>query len=139
MGKRSPRLWCARSEHPGEAPDFPLFRHLDRMGGRGAETLTILAIGLVSPELLTALKIHYIRPGGSFYEKIHPATYLVFAAFMLLLSPWRGSDWRIGTYHFDCETFARALLRLRAFVFQCLVCSSGHLLPLSTLFCCRSF
>lgn len=48
-------------------------------------TLVVLAIGLIPPELMTAFGVHYVRPGGSFYEKLHPATYLVLATFVLLL------------------------------------------------------
>lgn len=84
-------------------------------------TVTILAIGLIPPELLTALKIHYIRPGGGFYEKIHPATYLVFAAFMLLLV--RGGD-PIGELERIISTAKLLLVHYFAcglLVFQCLV------------------
>jgi len=50
----------------------------------------ILAVGMISPELLTAVHVHYISSGGGFYEKLHPATYLAVAAFLLLLM--RGGD-----------------------------------------------
>lgn len=86
-------------------------------------TLAILAIGLVSPELLTALGIHYVRPGGSFYEKLHPATYLVLGTFVLLLM--RSGD-PIG--EFDRIMSNTKLLFVHFFacgllVFQCLVMS----------------
>jgi O-antigen ligase len=48
-------------------------------------TLAVAALGTVSPELLALFKVHYISSGGNFLEKIHPATYLTVAAFMLLL------------------------------------------------------
>jgi hypothetical protein len=48
-------------------------------------TMAVLALGLVSPELLDFLGVHYISAGGSGFEKLHPATYLAIAAFMLLL------------------------------------------------------
>ncbi|MFX8039882.1 hypothetical protein ABTK61_19225, partial [Acinetobacter baumannii] len=35
--------------------------------------------------MLTNWKIHYLTAGGSFYEKLHPATYASFFAFGLLL------------------------------------------------------
>ncbi len=50
----------------------------------------MVAVFTVSPELLTAWKIRYITPGGLFLEKIHPATYLAFAALLVLLM--RGGD-----------------------------------------------
>lgn len=56
----------------------------------GLTALAIVVLGTVSPELLTAFKIHYITPGGTFFEKIHPATYLTILAFALLL--FRGGD-----------------------------------------------
>ena len=45
----------------------------------------VLAIGTLSSEALNFFKIHYISAGGHFYEKLHPATYLTFAAFLTLL------------------------------------------------------
>ncbi len=47
--------------------------------------LALSAICIVSPALLTELKIRYVATGGPFYEKLHPATYLVIAAFGLML------------------------------------------------------
>jgi hypothetical protein len=39
----------------------------------------------ISPAMLTNWHIHYLTAGGIFIEKVHPATYLTFAAFGLLL------------------------------------------------------
>jgi hypothetical protein len=39
----------------------------------------------VSSAMLTNWKVHYLTNGGGFYEKLHPATYAVFAASFLLL------------------------------------------------------
>ncbi|HEY1473070.1 MAG TPA: VpsF family polysaccharide biosynthesis protein [Pseudolabrys sp.] len=51
----------------------------------GLMVLAVIALALISPSLLTQLKFHYATTSGAFYEKLHPATYLVFAAFGLLL------------------------------------------------------
>ena len=32
--------------------------------------------------MLTNWKIHYLTAGGNFYEKLHPATYFTFLAFI---------------------------------------------------------
>ncbi|HEX5210698.1 MAG TPA: VpsF family polysaccharide biosynthesis protein [Pseudolabrys sp.] len=47
--------------------------------------LALAAILLVSPALLTALKVGYVTNGGPGYQKLHPATYLTFAAFAAML------------------------------------------------------
>lgn len=47
--------------------------------------LALAAIIMVSPALLTALKIGYVTSGGSGYQKLHPATYLTLAAFAAML------------------------------------------------------
>jgi len=52
--------------------------------------LALAAICIISPALLTELKIRYVATGGPFYEKLHPATYLVIAAFGLMLL--KGAD-----------------------------------------------
>ena len=51
----------------------------------GLMVLALAAICIISPALLTELKIRYVATGGPFYEKLHPATYLVIAAFGLML------------------------------------------------------
>lgn len=51
----------------------------------GLTGAAILALGTISSEVLSAMKIHYITSGGAFFEKLHPATYLTVAAFILLL------------------------------------------------------
>jgi hypothetical protein len=52
--------------------------------------MAILAIGTISPPLLTMLHINYSSTGGNILEKMHPATYFAFLAFALLL--FRGGD-----------------------------------------------
>jgi hypothetical protein len=51
----------------------------------GLMVLAVVLIGTVSLTLLTYWKIAYVTSGGAFYEKFHPATYVVVAAFLLLL------------------------------------------------------
>lgn len=54
-------------------------------------TISALMLGAVivtftvSPAILTNWHIHYLTSGGIFIEKVHPATYLTFAAFGFLL------------------------------------------------------
>jgi hypothetical protein len=48
-------------------------------------TLALIATFTISAAALTTLKIHYLTTGGNFYEKFHPASYLVFLAFGLQL------------------------------------------------------
>jgi hypothetical protein len=62
---------------------------LDWMIG-GLVLLAIVLIWAVPTTLLTHWKIQYATSGGSFYEKLHPATYVVILAFGLLLL--RGTD-----------------------------------------------
>lgn len=47
--------------------------------------LAILTTLTVSPPLLTHWKIQYVTAGGGFYEKLHPATYLVVLALGLAI------------------------------------------------------
>jgi O-antigen ligase len=56
----------------------------------GMTAMAILAIGTISPPLLTALHVNYAATGGNILEKMHPATYFAFLAFALLLL--RGGD-----------------------------------------------
>jgi hypothetical protein len=56
----------------------------------GLMLLAVVATFTVSSSVLTSLKIHYVTAGGSFYEKLHPATYLTLLAFSLLLLRSRG-------------------------------------------------
>jgi len=51
----------------------------------GLMALALLALAVLPGSLLTQLKIHYVMAGGPFIEKLHPATYLVFTAFFVLL------------------------------------------------------
>jgi hypothetical protein len=61
--------------------------------------LAIVAAFTISPALLTHWKVQYVTAGGSFPEKLHPATYLIVAALCLALlrhgHPVRGLG-RIG-------------------------------------------
>ena len=50
----------------------------------GLVLLAVVAIFTISSSLLTSWKIHYITSGGGFYEKLHPATYFMLAALLLL-------------------------------------------------------
>jgi O-antigen ligase len=56
----------------------------------GMTAMAILAIGTISPPLLTMLHVNYTSTGGNILEKMHPATYFAFLAFGLLLL--RGGD-----------------------------------------------
>jgi hypothetical protein len=47
--------------------------------------LAVIATFTLSSAMLTHWKIHYVTAGGGFYEKLHPATYLTFLAYGLLL------------------------------------------------------
>jgi hypothetical protein len=40
----------------------------------GLMLLAVIATFTVSSSVLTNWKIHYLTPGGNFYEKLHPAT-----------------------------------------------------------------
>lgn len=51
----------------------------------GLMLLALAAVTMVSPALLTALKVGYVTNGGPGYQKLHPATYLTFAAFAAML------------------------------------------------------
>jgi len=51
----------------------------------GLMLLAIVALLCLSSSMLTNLKVHYVTSGGIFLEKVHLATYCVFAAFFLCL------------------------------------------------------
>ena len=51
----------------------------------GLVLLAVAGIFTISSALLTSWKVHYITSGGSFYEKLHPATYFMLAALFLLV------------------------------------------------------
>lgn len=74
-----PRLPHARTREPAIAGWF-----VDRMIIL-LLLLAVIATFMLSSAMLTNWKIHYVTAGGSFYEKLHPATYLTFLAFGLLL------------------------------------------------------
>jgi O-antigen ligase len=56
----------------------------------GMMAMAILAIGTISPPLLTMLHVNYSATGGNILEKMHPGTYFAFLAFGLMLL--RGGD-----------------------------------------------
>jgi len=60
----------------------------------GAMLLAVITTFTISSAMLTNWKIHYLTTGGNFYEKLHPATYLTFLGFFLLLVRSKGP---IGT------------------------------------------
>lgn len=51
----------------------------------GLMLVAVITTFALSGAMLTNWKIHYLTAGGNFYEKLHPATYLTFLAFGLLL------------------------------------------------------
>lgn len=51
----------------------------------GMMLAAVLGLFTVSSAMLTNWNVHYLTPGGNFYEKLHPATYPTFAAFILLV------------------------------------------------------
>jgi hypothetical protein len=51
----------------------------------GLMTLAVIVTFTVSSTMLTNWNVHYLTSGGAFIEKLHPTTYLTFAAFFLLL------------------------------------------------------
>jgi hypothetical protein len=51
----------------------------------GLMLLAIVTAFTIPPALLTEWNIHYLSTGGNFYEKMHPATYAAFLAWLLLL------------------------------------------------------
>ena len=51
----------------------------------GLMLLAIVALLCLSSSMLTNMKVHYVTSGGIFLEKVHLASYCVFAAFFLCL------------------------------------------------------
>lgn len=51
----------------------------------GLMLLAVVALLCLSSSMLTNLKVHYVTSGGIFLEKVHVASYCVFAAFFLCL------------------------------------------------------
>jgi len=51
----------------------------------GLMVLAVAALLCLSSSMLTNLKVHYVTSGGIFLEKVHVASYCVFAAFSLCL------------------------------------------------------
>jgi hypothetical protein len=49
----------------------------------GLVLLAVVGLFTISSAMLTTWKIHYVITGGGFYEKVHPATYLVLIALFL--------------------------------------------------------
>jgi hypothetical protein len=56
----------------------------------GLVFLAVVSLFTISSALLTSWKVHYIITGGSFYEKLHPASYFVLIA--LFLATIRNGD-----------------------------------------------
>lgn len=67
------------------AIDRPAGAGLVQAAAIGMMFAAVVAMFTVSSAMLTDWKIHYLTSGGNFYEKLHPATYLAFAAFGLLV------------------------------------------------------
>jgi hypothetical protein len=83
-GTRPATAAIRRPPHvPGNKPVEAL-QLIDRIIA-GLMVLAVIATFTISPAMLTTWKIHYLTTGGNFYEKFHPATYLAFLAFCLLL------------------------------------------------------
>jgi len=80
----------------------------------GMTGLAILAIGTISPPLLTMLHVNYSSSGGNIFEKMHPATYFAFMAFALLLV--RGGD-PIG----EINRIAGSMRLLLIYLFACVL------------------
>jgi hypothetical protein len=51
----------------------------------GLVLLAVTSIFTISTAMLTHWGIHYLTPGGNFYEKLHPATYFTLLALCLVL------------------------------------------------------
>ena len=88
-----------RSTHHRGAPlptrarrPVPTVGHAPLAAGRFADAMVaalmlvaVASMFAVSSAMLTNWKIHYLTNGGGFYEKLHPATYAVLLASLLLL------------------------------------------------------
>jgi len=64
-------------------------RFIEWLAG-AALLLAVIATFTISSAMLTNWKIHYVTAGGNFIEKLHPATYITFLGFGLLLMRSRG-------------------------------------------------
>jgi hypothetical protein len=79
----------ARAAVPMRRP--AVHRRTDAMGLTdivivGLMLIVVVSLFTLSSAILTSLKIHYLTTGGGFYEKVHPATYLVvLVAFLQLM------------------------------------------------------
>ncbi len=78
------------ARHPGAVRSSPPRRFLTRSSPIDAAVTTLMLGAVIvtftiSPAMLTNWHIHYLTSGGAFIEKVHPATYLAFAGFGLLL------------------------------------------------------
>lgn len=69
----------------------------------GLLLLAVIATFTISSAMLTNWKIHYLTTGGNFYEKLHPATYIVFLAFTLLLMRGHGPVGEINRMFSDAK------------------------------------
>lgn len=92
-GTSSPAAWRGRAAQPRPARATARPFALD-LGVLLFTALAVVAAFAISPALLTHWKIQYVTAGGSFVEKLHPATYMVVAALGLALlrdgNPVRG-------------------------------------------------
>jgi hypothetical protein len=83
--------------------------------------MAVLSLGLVSPEFLDFLGFHYISSGGSGFEKLHPATYLAVAAFMLLLTRRADPVGEVDRLVSNAKLLLVYLFACALLTFQCLV------------------
>lgn len=67
------------------AMDRPSGAGLVNAAAIGTMVAAVVALFTVSSTMLTHWNVHYLTTGGNFYEKLHPATYLAVAAFVLLI------------------------------------------------------
>jgi hypothetical protein len=74
---RAPSFGAAMMERPAGAG-------LIQAMAVGLMLAAMVAMFTVSSAMLTHWNVHYLTAGGGFYEKLHPASYLAFAAFILL-------------------------------------------------------
>ena len=81
---RVPLSRSSNAPRPAMRPALPLTALVD-VAVSGLMLLAVTSIFAVSSAMLTNWHVHYLTNGGGFYEKLHPATYCVFGAALLLL------------------------------------------------------
>lgn len=83
--RRPPFATAPRRPDPAVRPaPFTATRLIDAMVS-ALMLLAVVSMFAISSAMLTNWKIHYLTNGGGFYEKLHPATYAVVLASLLLL------------------------------------------------------